>query len=70
MVAVPGAWEAPVTLGAGIGMTMQMECKISLRGGNQDAWRPWLVNRNDAITAHGLDALMDNQKMPTLEFIF
>ena len=25
MVAVPGAWEAPVTLGAGIGMTMQME---------------------------------------------
>ena len=49
---------------------MQMECKISLRGGNQDAWRPWLVNRNDVITAHGLDALMDNQKMPTPEFIF
>ena len=27
------------------------------------------VNRNDVITAHGLDALMDNQLMPTLEVI-
>ena len=70
MVAVPGAWEAPVILGTGIGMTMpKMECKISLRSGNQDAWRRWLVNRNDVITAHGLDALMDNQLMPTLEVI-
>ena len=70
MVAVPGAWEAPVILGTGIGMTMpKMECKISLRSGNQDAWRRWTVNRNDVITAHGLDALMDNQLMPTLEVI-
>ena len=62
MVAVPGAKEAPVILGTGIGMAMpKMECKINLRGGNQDAWRRWLVNRNDVITAHGLDALMDNQ---------
>ena len=66
MVAVPGAKEAPVILGTGIGMAMpKMECKINLRGGNQDAWRRWLVNRNDVITAHGLDALMDNQLMPT-----
>ena len=57
-------------LGTGIGMSMpKMECKINLRGGNQDAWRRWLVNRNDVITAHGLDALMDNQLMPTLEVI-
>ena len=70
MVAVPGAKEAPVILGTGIGMAMpKMECKISLRGGNQDAWRRWLVNRNDVITAHGLDALMDNQLMPTMEVI-
>jgi len=34
-----------------------------LRSGNQDAWRRWTVNRNDVITAHGLDALMDNQLM-------
>ena len=69
-VAVPGAWEAPVILGTGIGMTMpNMECKISLRSGNQDAWRRWTVNRNDVITAYGLDALMDNQLMPTLEVI-
>jgi len=40
-----------------------------LRSGNQDAWRRWTVNRNDVITAHGLDALMDNQLMPTLEVI-
>ena len=70
MVAVPGAKEAPVILGTGIGMAMpKMECKISLRGGNQDAWRRWLVNRNDVIRAHGLDALMDNQLMPTMEVI-
>ena len=43
MVAVPGAREAPVILGTGIGMAMpKMECKINLRGGNQDAWRRWL----------------------------
>ena len=67
MVAVPGAWEAPVILGTGIGMTMpKMECKISLRSGDQDAWRRWVVNRNDVITAHGLDALMDNQLMPSI----
>ena len=70
MVAVPGVGETPVLLGSGIGMTMpKMQCKISLRSGNQDAWRRWLVNRNDVITAHGLDALMDNQLMPTLEVI-
>ena len=70
MVAVPGAKEAPVILGAGIGMAMpKMECKINLRSGNQDAWRRWTVNRNDVITAHGLDALMDNQLMPTVEVI-
>ena len=57
-------------LGTGIGMSMpKMECKINLRSGNQDAWRRWTVNRNDVITAHGLDALMDNQLMPTLEVI-
>ena len=47
----------------------KMECKINLRSGNQDAWRRWTVNRNDVITAHGLDALMDNQLMPTVEVI-
>ena len=51
MVAVPGAREAPVILGTGIGMSMpKMECKINLRSGNQDAWRRWTVNRNDVIT--------------------
>ena len=70
MVAVPGAREAPVILGTGIGVSMpKMECKINLRSGNQDAWRRWTVNRNDVITAHGLDALMDNQLMPTVEVI-
>ena len=70
MVAVPGAREAPVILGTGIGMSMpKMECKINLRSGNQDAWRRWTVNRNDVITAHGLDALMDNQLMPTVDVI-
>ena len=39
----------------------KMECKINLRGGNQDAWRRWLVNRNDVITAHGLDAKAVNR---------
>ena len=67
MVAVPGAKEAPVILGTGIGMAMpKMECKINLRSGNQDAWRRWTVNRNDVITAHGLDALMDNQLLASL----
>ena len=57
-------------LGTGIGMAMpKMECKINLRSGNQDAWRRWTVNRNDVITAHGLDALMDNQLMPTVDVI-
>ena len=68
MVAVPGVGETPVLLGSGIGMTMpKMQCKISLRSGNQDAWRRWLVNRNDVITAHGLDAPMDNQLPVDLE---
>ena len=46
MVAVPGAREAPVILGTGIGMSMpKMECKINLRSGNQDAWRQILLKR-------------------------
>ena len=57
-------------LGTGLGVTMpKMECKISLRSGDQDAWRRWVVNRNDVITAHGLDALMNNQLMPNMTVI-
>ena len=70
MVAVPGAWESSMMLGTGLGVTMpKMECKISLRSQDQDAWRRWVVNRNDVITAHGLDALMNNQLMPNMTVI-
>ena len=30
-------------------------------------FRRWIANRNDVITANGLDQLMDNSQMPTLE---
>ena len=46
-----------------------MTAKIALRGGNQDAFRRWIANRNDVITANGLDQLMDNNQMPTLEAV-
>ena len=28
-------------------------------------WLRWIANRNDVITANGLDQLMDNNQMPT-----
>ena len=43
-----------------------MSAKIALRGGNQEAFRRWIANRNDVITANGLDQLMDTNQMPTL----
>ena len=43
-----------------------MTSKIVLRRGNQEAFRRWIANRNDVITANGLDQLMDNNQMPTL----
>ena len=46
-----------------------MTAKIALRGGNQEAFRRWIANRNDVITANGLDQLMDNSQMPTLETV-
>ena len=46
-----------------------MSVKIALRGGNQEAFRRWIANRNDVITANGLDQLMDNGQMPTLETV-
>ena len=46
-----------------------MTSKIALRGGNQEAFRRWIANRNDVITANGLDQLMDNNQMPTLEAV-
>ena len=66
MVAVPGPGQALMARSAGFGGTMPgMTAKIALRGGNQDAFRRWIANRNDVITANGLDQLMDNSQMPT-----
>ena len=59
MVAVPGPGQALMARSAGFGGTMPgMTAKIALRGGNQDAFRRWIANRNDVITANGLDQLM------------
>ena len=70
MVAVPGPGQALMARSAGFGGTMPgMTAKIALRGGNQDAFRRWIANRNDVITANGLDQLMDNSQMPTLETV-
>ena len=70
MVAVPGPGQALMARSAGFGGTMPgMTAKIALRGGNQDAFRRWIANRNDVITANGLDQLMDNNQMPTLEAV-
>ena len=67
MVAVPGPAQALMARSAGFGGTMPgMSAKIALRGGNQEAFRRWIANRNDVITANGLDQLMDNNQMPTL----
>ena len=67
MVAVPGPGQALMARSAGFGGTMPgMTAKIALRGGNQEAFRRWIANRNDVITANGLDQLMDNNQMPTL----
>ena len=46
-----------------------MSVKIALRGGNQESFRRWIANRNDVITANGLDQLMDHGQMPTLETV-
>ena len=70
MVAVPGPGQALMARSAGFGGTMPgMTAKIALRGGNQEAFRRWIANRNDVITANGLDQLMDNSQMPTLEAV-
>ena len=70
MVAVPGPGQALMARSAGFGGTMPgMTAKIALRGGNQEAFRRWIANRNDVITANGLDQLMDNNQMPTLEAV-
>ena len=70
MVAVPGPGQALLARSAGFGGTMPgMTAKIALRGGNQEAFRRWIANRNDVITANGLDQLMDNNQMPTLEAV-
>ena len=46
-----------------------MSTKVALRGRNQEAYRRWIANRDDCITAHGLDSLMANAKMPTLDTV-
>ena len=68
MVAVPGPGQALMARSAGFGGTMPgMTAKIALRGGNQDAFRRWIANRNDVITANGLDQLMDNGRQVVQE---
>ena len=63
MVAVPGPGQALLARSAGFGGTMPgMTAKIALRGGNQEAFRRWIANRNDVITANGLDQLV--QRVP------
>ena len=70
MVAVPGPGQALLARSTGFGGTLPgMTAKIALRGGNQEAFRRWIANRNDVITANGLDQLMDNNQMPTLEAV-
>ena len=70
MVAVPSTAQALLARSAGFGGTMPgMTVKIALRGGNQEAFQRWIANRNDVITANGLDQLMDNGQMPTLETV-
>ena len=46
-----------------------MSTKVALRGRNQEAYRRWTANRDDCITAHGLDSLMANAMMPTLDTV-
>ena len=56
MVAVPSTAQALLARSAGFGGTMPgMTVKIALRGGNQEAYRRWIANRDDCITAHGAD---------------
>ena len=70
MVAVPAPAQALLARSAGFGGTMPgMSVKIALRGGNQESFRRWIANRNDVITANGLDQLMDHGQMPTLETV-
>ena len=70
MVAVPAPAQALLARPAGVGGTMpSMSVKIALRGGNQESFRRWIANRNDVITANGLDQLMDHGQMPTLETV-
>ena len=50
MVAVPGPGQALMARSAGFGGTMPgMSAKIALRGGNQEAFRRWIANRNDVF---------------------
>ena len=70
MVAVPLAGQALLARSPGFGGTMPgMTTKVALRGRNQEAYRRWIANRDDCITAHGLDGLMANAMMPTLDTV-
>ena len=70
MVAVPLAGQALLARSPGFGGTMPgMTTKIALRGRNQEAYRRWIANRDDCITAQGLDDLMANAMMPTLDTV-
>ena len=70
MVAVPLAGQALLARSPGFGGTMPgMTTKIALRGRNQESYRRWIANRDDCITAHGLDGLMANAMMPTLDTV-
>ena len=54
MVAVPLAGHALLARSSGFGGTMPgMTAKVALRGRNQEAYRRWIANRDDCITAHG-----------------
>ena len=46
-----------------------MTTKIALRGRNQESYRRWIANRDDCTTAQGLDGLMANAMMPTLDTV-
>ena len=70
MVAVPLAGQALLARSPGYGGTMPgMTAKVVLRGRNQEAYRRWIANRDDCITAHDLDNLMANAMMPTLNTV-
>ena len=70
MVAVPLAGQALLARSPGFGGTMPgMTTKIALRGRNQESYRRWIANRDDCITAQGLDGLMANAMMPTLDTV-